>query len=86
MMASLGHSIKQGKFNTLSGAYRAMGQAILSGAITIVIGSIRAQFGKILNYNSVKQMITKIGINRAIRGGLRVSLGWGWAKINILIN
>ena len=86
MMASLGHSIKQGKFKTVNGAFMAIGQAVISGAATIIIGNVRAKYGKTLNYNTVLEMVKKIGINRAIRGGIRIVFRIGWKTFEIIIN
>jgi RHS repeat-associated protein len=76
MLTSLAHSIKKGSFKSISGAFKAIGSAILSGIITIVIGSIRTTRGKTLNYTTVKNMIKKIGLNRVARGGFRFGIGW----------
>ena len=87
MFTSLAHSLRQGKLNTIKGAFEAFGQAIISGAATIIIGNVRAKYRKTLNYNDVKQMVSKIGVNRAIRGGIRMSFSvFGWIKFNFVLN
>lgn len=68
MFTSLAHGLRQGKLNTIKGAFEVFCQAIISETATIIIGNVRAKHGKTLNYNDVMQMVGKIGVNRLIRG------------------
>ncbi len=44
-LASLAHSIKNGKFKTIGGAAIAIGSAVLSGAFTAAFGIAKAKYG-----------------------------------------
>ena len=107
LLASLSHSIKNGKFKTLRGAAASIGTAVLSGAFTAAFGIAKAKYGakiiekiagrfgiavtnkagrKLTEPQIIAQVITKVSINRLIRGGIRFGVGWGWFKFSIVLN
>ena len=80
MFSSLAHSLKKEKFKTINGALGAIGEAIASGAITIIAGILSTKIGKAVNNKNVKEIIKNISINRITRGGIRLSFKIGWYK------
>ena len=70
--SSLAHSIRQGKFKTVSGALTSVGIAGLVFVATVLLGKLGKKAGNTHTYTTIYNMVREVLFNRLARSGIRI--------------